>query len=130
MSVRANVAQHHPEVAAFWTGLTEGQFLLRWCRACERVHWYPRAICPHCASGETEWRPASGKGTIYSFSHMRRVANPFTIAYVTLAEGPTMMTNIVESDVDKIAIGQPVELAIGARPGEDDLLPLFKLAST
>ena len=31
---------------------------------------------------------------------MRRAAEPYAIAYVTLAEGPTMMTNIVDCDLD------------------------------
>lgn len=130
MAVRANVTLHHPEVLAFWTGLAEGRLLLRWCRACECAHWYPRALCPYCSSHETEWRQASGKGTIYSFSIMRRVSKPFAIAYVKLAEGPTMITNIVESGFESIAIGKPVELKIGTLPGEDDPLPLFKLADS
>ena len=49
-----------------------------------------------------------------------------TIAYVTLAEGPTMMTNIVDSAFQDIAIGRPVTLV--ARKGVEDIaLPLFKL---
>ena len=34
------------------------------CRACGKVHWYPRAICPFCQSSEIEWSQASGNGTI------------------------------------------------------------------
>ena len=37
--------------------------------------------------GPTEWSGASGKGTIYSFSMMRRAARVYAIAYVTLEEG-------------------------------------------
>ena len=51
---------------------------------------------------------ASGNGTIYTFSVMRRAKEPYAIAYVTLAEGPTMMTNIVDCDFDALRIGQPV----------------------
>jgi len=35
---------------------------------------------------------------------------PYAIAYVTLDEGPTMMTNIVDCDLDSIRIGQKVKL--------------------
>lgn len=105
-----------PEGEAFWAAAAEGRFLLRWCTACGRAHWYPRAICPFCASDRTEWREATGRGTIYSFSTLRRASPPFTIAYVTLAEGPTMMTCLVECDPDGVAIGDAVELAF--RPSE------------
>ena len=34
----------------------------------------------------------------------------YAIAYVTLAEGPKMMTNIVDTDLDAIEIGQAVKV--------------------
>lgn len=128
MSVLREALDHQPETKAFWSELAEGRFTLRHCRACERAHWYPRAICPHCASPETEWRPASGQGTIYSYSIARTTAEPFAIAYVTLAEGPTMMTNIVGSDFAEIAIGKAVEIAFGHQVEDGITLPVFRLA--
>jgi uncharacterized protein len=80
------------------------------CAACGKAHWYPRAVCPFCDSEKIEWRPASGRGTIYTFSVMRRVKEPYAIAHVTLAEGPTMLTNIVDCDLDRLRIGQAVAL--------------------
>jgi len=41
---------------------------------------------------------------------MRRVPAPYAIAYVTLEEGVTMMTNIVDCDLDAIRIGQRVKV--------------------
>jgi hypothetical protein len=52
-----------------------------------------------------EWRKASGEGTIYTFSVMRRVEEPCMIAHVTLAEGQTMLTNIVACDTDDVRRG-------------------------
>ena len=75
----------------------------RSARACGKAHWYPRAICPFCASERSNGATASGRGTIYTFSVMRRVKEPYVIAHVTLAEGPTMLTNIVDCDFDKLA---------------------------
>ena len=99
-----------PESQPFYEAAREGRFLIRRCGGCGRTHWYPRAICPHCF-GETAWEEASGRGTLYSYSVMRRADPVYCIAYVTLEEGPTMMTNIVEADFDKLAIGQEVEVA-------------------
>jgi uncharacterized protein len=96
------------ETQAFWNAARGGRFVVPVCTACGRAHWYPRAICPFCDSEKIEWRPASGRGTIYTFSVMRRVKEPYAIAHVTLAEGPTMLTNIVDCDFDKLRIGQSV----------------------
>ena len=84
-----------PDNEAFIAAAREGRFVLRWCDDCGKTHWYPRAVCPHCASTKTQWKPASGRGTVYSYSTMQRVDPPYTLAYVTLDEGPTMMTNLV-----------------------------------
>lgn len=99
-----------PETQAFWDAAAQGRFLVRHCNACDKAHWYPRGLCPLCHSNDTDWRDGSGKGTIYAFSVMRKAEPPFVMAYVTLAEGPTMMTNIVECETDALRIGQPVEL--------------------
>ena len=99
----------NPETIAFNAAAAEGRFLIRRCVACGKPHWYPRAVCPFCF-GETRWEPASGKGEIYSYSVMRRLPVPYAIAYVTLAEGPTMMTNLVACDFDALRIGQKVKL--------------------
>ena len=52
---------------------------------------------------------------------------PYAIAYVTLAEGPTMMSNIVDCDLDAIRIGQRVRLVF--KPAENGQpVPMFTLA--
>ncbi len=113
------------ETERYWAAAKEGVLLLKKCRACERTHFYPRAICPHCLSGDTEWFSASGRGTIYTYSVMRRVAVPFAIAYVTLEEGVTMMSNLVECDFERLAIGQVVEVTFRTTEG-GHALPVFR----
>jgi uncharacterized OB-fold protein len=114
-----------PETARFWEAAKEGTFLIRTCKRCGQAHWYPRAICPFCASDDTEWTEASGRGVIHSYSVMRRVAEPYAVAYVTLDEGPTIMTNIVDADFDAIFVGQPVELTF--RLSENGFaVPMFR----
>src|ERR1700730_14224201 len=88
-------SEGNPETQPFWDAAAQGKFIVRKCATCARIHWYPRAICPFCFSDKTEWQPASGEGTIYSYSVMRRTTEPYAIAYVTLEEGTTMLTNIV-----------------------------------
>jgi uncharacterized OB-fold protein len=99
-----------PETAPFWEAAGKGKLLVKHCTACRRAHHYPRPICPLCGSDRTEWREASGHGVIYSYSVMRRASPPYVIAYVTLEEGVSMMTNLVDCDFDALRIGQPVRV--------------------
>ena len=115
----------------FWTATLEGRLLLRRCDSCGESIWYPRPICPFCHSTATSWQEASGLGSIYSFSVVRRSggefadAVPYVLAYVELAEGPRMMTNIVDAVVDDLRVGQPVELVFHKTSGEA-ALPRFR----
>jgi len=101
----------------FWDAAARGRFLVKHCSGCGKSHFYPRAICPHCFSDQTEWRESAGTGTIYSFSVMRRVPQPYAIAYVTLDDGVTVMSNLVDCDLDALAIGQRVKVAFRASDG-------------
>ena len=58
---------------------------------------------------------------------MRRVKEPYAIAHVTLAEGPTMLTNIVDCDFDTLAIGQPVHVVFQETENGPPV-PMFKPA--
>ena len=89
----------------FWEGTREGRFLLPWCTACGRPHWYPREVCPHCLSEDLDWREASGVGTVYAVSVMPKPGNPtmagrepYAVALVDLAEGVRMMAEVTGAD--------------------------------
>jgi len=112
------------ETQEFWDAAREGRFLLRRSKETGRAHWYPRTLCPF-GGGETEWFEASGRGTIYSFSVMRKANPVYVMAYVTLDEGPTMMTNIVDCDPDRIRIGDKVQLKFVSTEG-GNALPMFR----
>jgi uncharacterized OB-fold protein len=114
----------NPEIKPFFDAAAEGKLALKKCAACGQIHHYPRAICPFCASDRTEWTSASGRGTIYSFSVMRRVPVPYAIASVTLEEGVTMMTNIVDCSLDAIRIGQRVKVVFKPTDGGPPV-PMF-----
>ena len=114
----------YPETQKYWDAASEGRLLIKRCQDCGEHHHYPRSNCPFCFSERTEWFEASGRGTIYSYSVMRRAAVPYVIVYVTLAEGATMMSNIVDCDPDKLSIGQAVKVTF--RPSEGGpSLPMF-----
>jgi uncharacterized protein len=112
------------ETEPYWDGAAAGRLLIKRCTACGEFHHYPRSICPFCGSDRTEWRQASGRGTVYSFSVMRRAAEPYAIAYVTLEEGVTLMTNIIDCDLDQIRIGQAVRVVFKPSDGGPPV-PMF-----
>lgn len=102
----------------FFDAAKQGRLLIGLCHACGKHHFYPRTLCPFCFSDRTEWTEAAGTGILYSFStSVRGVPVPYTIAYVTLDEGITMMTNIVDADPAKLEIGQRLKVVF--REAED-----------
>jgi uncharacterized protein len=116
-----------PETRAFWAAASEHRLMIGRCESCGEAHFYPRARCPFCHSPQTRLETASGAGRIYSFS-IQRMPEPFAIAFVTLSEGPTILSNIVDCDLAALAIDQPVRLAF--RPSEGGQpVPVFTPAS-
>jgi uncharacterized OB-fold protein len=99
--------------------------MLNTCEDCHRPHWYPRAVCPLCGSTRLSWQQATGKGTLYAFSTARRASPVYTLAYVQLAEGPTLLTNVVEADPDALTIGMPVQVTF-RRADEGRMMPFFE----
>lgn len=112
------------ESKPFWDATAQGRLILKRCRACARFHWYPRSKCPHCHSLDTEWVDSPGTGVIYSYSVMRRVDPPYAFAYITLDEGITLISNIVDCDLEALAIGQAVKVVF-RDTGEGCAIPYF-----
>ena len=56
---------------------------------------------------------------------MRRAPVPYAIAYVTLEEGPAMLTNLVDCDFDRLAIGQKVKVVFKPSEGGGAPVPMF-----
>lgn len=99
-----------PETRAYWEAANAGQLLVKKCLDCGEFHHYPRDICPHCLSANTAWEKASGTGRVYSFSTMGKGEAAYTLALVTLDEGVTMMTNLVDCEASSVQINQPVRV--------------------
>jgi uncharacterized protein len=122
-----------PDTQPYWDAAAEGRLLLTKCPTCDRIIWYPKAICVDCGGVETEWIEASGQGVIYSYSVAHRghpsysKALPYVLAYVELAEGPRIMTNIVDVDPDSLSVGLAVTVVFH-ETGQGTALPRFRPA--
>jgi uncharacterized OB-fold protein len=115
------------ETMRFWAAAQERKLLYGYCNACHQTHYYPRTLCPYCFSDETQWKAGSGNAVVYTYSIMyRSPTGPYVIAYVTLAEGPSILTNLIDCDFERIKIGSPVKLVWRATEGDGTPpLPFF-----
>src|SRR3954447_5608159 len=121
--------------APFFNGAREGKLLLQHCSGCDRWSFPVRERCPHCFAARLEWRQASGRGTLYTFTVMHQVMNPgfasaapYNVAQVDLEEGVRMTSNVVGVSNDQLRIGMPLE-AIFEVVGDNIRLPKFRPAA-
>ena len=117
----------------YWASGRNGALSILQCDACGNTHWYPRPYCPHCGAETLRWITCSGRGAIHTFTVARQSGHkyfktkvPYVIAMVALAEGPLMMTNIVDCDVDLVRIGAPVSVVF-EDIADNVSIPLFRL---
>ncbi|WP_108661333.1 Zn-ribbon domain-containing OB-fold protein [Acuticoccus kandeliae] len=116
-----------PETEPYWEAAREGRLLVRRCTSCGEAHHYPRSLCPFCF-GDTVWETSAGTGEIYSYSYMAKAEQPYVIAYVRLDDGPILMTNIVDTAEEDLAIGARVSLVFRASQDGVTPLPMFKVS--
>jgi len=112
----------------FWEGVAEGVLRVQRCGACGRHVFYPRAVCPHCTTGELAWVEAGGGGRVHSFTVVHRAPAeyreeaPYVVALVELDEGVRLMTRLVDVAPADVRVDMPVEVAIQGDPR----LPYFR----
>ncbi len=126
MSEQRTIAAPQPntETQVYWDAAENGKLMIQKCKDTGKFFCYPRARSPFTLSDNVEWVEAKGTGEIYSFSVMKRAKIEFTIAYVKLDEGITMMTNIVDTDYDALKIGQKVKVVFKPTDGGPPV-PMF-----
>ncbi len=132
-------ARHFPrptaETQPWWDACRESRLLLQRCAACGAHQFYPRMMCARCDSDAVEWVAASGRGRIRSYTVVRRPVSkayaamtPYVVALVELAEGPTLMSNIVDCVPEAVAVGLPVQVTF-ERWSAEISVPMFRLAA-
>jgi uncharacterized OB-fold protein len=104
------------ESGPFYRGARERKLMLLRCSDCGTWRMPGRERCIDCWSTESEWAQASGRGKLYSFGIMHQQyhpafaeALPYNFAIVELAEGPRMISNIVDCASDALRIDMPLE---------------------
>jgi uncharacterized OB-fold protein len=125
-----------PEWDFYWEKAKQHELWLMRCKDCSHTYFYPRPICPHCFSRNTEWFQSSGKGTLYAFAIIHRAPMPafrddvpYVAAYIELEGGARMPTNLrgVEPDPEHVKIGMAVQVDF-EDVNETISLPVFRPA--
>jgi len=118
----------------YWQGLREGRLLLQCCADCGKVRHYPRPVCPHCYSMRHQWREASGKGTVHSWTVAHHAFHPgfkpdlpYTLVTVDLEEGVRLQAQLRGADAGALKLGREVRIAFEAA-AKDLVLPVVALA--
>jgi hypothetical protein len=119
---------------AYWSSLEQGRLRFQRCAACENRWLPPRTECPRCWSAEWAWEEASGEGRVVSwvvfhtaFHEAFRDRVPYNVAVVELAEGPRLVTNLIEPvDGSSDVVDRRCTLEI--ERDHDKALPRFRLA--
>jgi uncharacterized protein len=85
----------HPDAAAFWEALADGDFRLQRCLGCGTVRFPVAPVCWNCLSPDHELTPVDTSGTVAVSIAIERVTSgsvwaqhvPYRTGLVTLAGG-------------------------------------------
>lgn len=110
--------------AVFREALLAGRLSIQRCKACGSHVFFPRVLCTACGSASLDWVDASGLGTVYSTTVIRRSpkqGGDYNIVLVDLDEGPRAMSRVEGVPPAEVRIGQRVRFEV-LREGEEPLL--------
>ena len=94
------------------------------CTKCGKVSFPPRLICPKCGCQKFRTINLKDAGKILTYTVIRvgpdkfSKETPYAIGIVEVSDGVRLTTQIVDTDVDKLKIGQKVKLVF--RKIQDD----------
>lgn len=119
--------------APFWDACRENRFLLHRCKICSR-HYWPASRCVAHGAQDMHWVPASGRGTLYTYTILHHAYTPamkqkvpYAVGVVRLAEGPFFHSNIIDCRIDALRIDMALQVVMQVH--ESGLtLPMFRPA--
>ena len=116
----------------YWKFCNAERFCLQHCVSCGNWQHIPRYLCAHCGADNLEWKEASGRGTVYSWTVTRAPFHPAFAAYVPYAvllvdleEGVRILAGFKGASVDDIELGMPV-CVVFERLQEGVAMPFFQ----
>ena len=112
-----------PATREFWAAAARGELVIPRCADCGAWNWYPPERCRACESSELAWTPVSGRGTLFSWSVVRRALVkpfaaqvPYATGLVALEEDPKvrLVTTLVDCSLEDLRIDMPMTVVYRA----------------
>ena len=108
----------HDEVSSVWFEAAKlGKLILQRDPVTGTPQFYPRGHVLGVLDRKPEWFDASGKGTLYTYTVVKRSIHPefsettpFTLAIIELEEGPRMTSWIVDVPQEELKCGMPLRV--------------------
>jgi uncharacterized OB-fold protein len=115
--------------APVWSGCRAGELSFQRCTACRAATFPPSEVCRACLDGPLVWERSAGRARLYSWTVVWRpvtpaFATPYAPAIVRLDEGYDMVTNVINTTVEQLAVDLQVSVVF-RRVGEIHL-PYFE----
>ncbi len=128
-----------PHVSAenehFWRGGADGELRFLRCADCDYYVHPPAPVCPECLGRALAPEAVSGRAALLTFTenHQPWIPGfdpPYLIAIVEIEEqkGLRLTTNLVDCEVDDVAIGMQLRVVFEERD-EGIFIPLFAPAA-
>lgn len=122
----------NPETEPYWEAAGRRELVLPRCSNCGEAWFPPSAACPSCSAFEHEWAHTSGRGEVVTYTVVHRAPGPafaervpYVLAVIELAEGPRLLTNVLECPPGEVQVGMPVEVTF-EEIAQDVVVPQFR----
>ena len=104
------------------------------CKACGKYTFPKYYACPFCYSDELEDAPLSSKGTLHSFTIVRRSLPDYPVPYglglVDFPEGVRVMAQIEADNLEGLKLDMEMEVTVGpfrkSKDGKDMISYKFR----
>ncbi len=86
------------------------------CKACGKINFPPRLICPSCKSRDFETINLSNEGKILTYTIIRVGSDifsretPYAVAIIETTDGAKLTAMIADTNLNDVAIGKKVKL--------------------
>ncbi len=111
--------------AQYQQALDEGRFVVQRCGGCAQAVHFPREVCPNCGGDDLAFVAASGMGTVYAVTTVRRktdAGGDLNVSLIDLDEGPRLMSRVANLHPDQVRIGMRVRARIATEQGQSLLV--------
>lgn len=94
------------------------------CQGCSELIYPQRPQCPNCNGTDFQIERLSGEGTLYTYTVIARGGAPaefddqqtmtgsIVVGVVELREGPRLMAQIADADLETLTVGTPLRATI------------------